>query len=386
MASVSKRSNGKWRARYRDPSGREHARHFDRKVDAQRWLDEVTASLVTGQYVAPDAGKVTFRDYAERWRAAQVHRPSTAEHVERTLRRRAYPAFGDQPLDAIQPSDVQAWVKGLSLSLAPATVAVAHGIVAGVFNAAVHDRRVVRSPCESTRLPEVHHDPVEPLSTDAVRALEDAMPERYRALVTLAASTGVRQGEALGMTVDRSGLSPPSVMPTLRVDRQLVSVESESPYLGPPKRRASRRELPLPRVAVEALSAHLAAFPPEPAEIVSRDGGGRAWTETVELVFTTRAGEPVRRKRFADVMRAAVAHAGLPKTTTFHDLRHYYASLLIRHGESVKVVQSRLGHATAAETLDTYSHLWPDSEDRTRAAVDSVLGDADCVRTGRVAE
>jgi integrase len=64
-------------------------------------------------------------------------------------------------------------------------------------------------------------------------------------------------------------------------------------------------------------------------------------------------------------------------------LRHYYASLLIRHGESVKTVQSRLGHASAAETLDTYSHLWPDSDDRTREAVDEVLGahHADCLRT-----
>jgi integrase len=59
---------------------------------------------------------------------------------------------------------------------------------------------------------------------------------------------------------------------------------------------------------------------------------------------------------------------------TFHDLRHYYASLLIAHNESVKVVQRRLGHKSAVETLDTYSHLWPDSEDRTREAVDQVLG------------
>lgn len=74
--------------------------------------------------------------------------------------------------------------------------------------------------------------------------------------------------------------------------------------------------------------------------------------------------------------------AGAPRHKTFHDLRHYYASLLIRHGESVKVVQQRLGHAHAAETLDTYSHLWPDSEDRTRLAIDSVLGaPADYVRT-----
>jgi integrase len=68
-----------------------------------------------------------------------------------------------------------------------------------------------------------------------------------------------------------------------------------------------------------------------------------------------------------------VANAGAPHGTGFHDLRHFYASLLIRHGESVKVVQARLGHASAAETLDTYSHLWPDSDHRTRAAVDAVL-------------
>ena len=75
--------------------------------------------------------------------------------------------------------------------------------------------------------------------------------------------------------------------------------------------------------------------------------------------------------------------SGVAVPRAMHALRHFYASLLIRHGESVKTVQARLGHASAAETLDTYSHLWPDSDDRTRAAVDSVLGRiADSVRTG----
>ena len=88
---------------------------------------------------------------------------------------------------------------------------------------------------------------------------------------------------------------------------------------------------------------------------------------------------------FGDVWRAAVKAAGAPGGTGFHQLRHFYASLLIRHGESVKTVQARLGHASASETLDTYSHLWPDSDDRTRAAVDSVLF-ADSVRTGEVVD
>lgn len=114
MASISKRPNGQWRARYRDDAGREYARHFDRRVDAQRWLDETTASIVTGAYVAPpNAGRVTFREYAEKWRAMQVHRPTTQAHVEPMLRRHAYPTFGDRPLSAVLPSDVQAWVQRL---------------------------------------------------------------------------------------------------------------------------------------------------------------------------------------------------------------------------------------------------------------------------------
>ena len=80
MASIKKRENGQWRARYRDEGGREHSRHFTRKADAQRWLDETTASVVTGQYVDPKAGRVTVREYAEQWRAAQVHREGTVDH------------------------------------------------------------------------------------------------------------------------------------------------------------------------------------------------------------------------------------------------------------------------------------------------------------------
>jgi integrase len=82
---------------------------------------------------------------------------------------------------------------------------------------------------------------------------------------------------------------------------------------------------------------------------------------------------PLRRTRFSSIWRPAAA-AGRGAEVTFHDLRHYYASLLIQHGESIKVVQRRLGHKSAVETLDTYSHLWPDSEDQTRKAVDQVLG------------
>src|SRR3954463_4712374 len=337
-------------------------RTFSRKADAQRWLDEVTAALVTGQFVDPNAGRQTVRDYAEQWRTSQVHRPTTAAHVETMLRLHVYPVLGDRPFASVLPSDIQSLVKRLSNTLAPGTVGVVHRILAAVLKAAVRDRRIIASPCEGTKLPKNPKERIEPLSVDAVEALTDAMPGRYRGLITLAAGTGLRQGEAFGLGVDRIDF----LRRQLTVDRQLITLPGRPPYLAAPKTQASIRTIPLSQVVVDALGAHLNVWPAE------------------ALLFTTELGAPIRRTAFsARVRRPAANAAGLPQTVTFHALRHFYASLLIRHGESVKTVQARLGHASAAETLDTYSHLWPDSDDRTRAAVDSVLSPAeDSLRTG----
>jgi integrase len=134
--------------------------------------------------------------------------------------------------------------------------------------------------------------------------------------------------------------------------------------------------VPLPQVVIDALAAHLAVFPAARVEILDATRKPDPKRRPAALVFTSLTGRPLRRTRFSDIWRPAAAAAGLGDGVTFHDLRHDYASLLIRHGESVKVVQKRLGHKSAVETLDTYSHLWPDSEDRTREAVDEVLGRA----------
>jgi len=142
----------------------------------------------------------------------------------------------------------------------------------------------------------------------------------------------------------------------LKVDRQLVLMPGRDPFFGPPKTKSSYRTVPLPQVVVDVLAAHLAEFPAGP------DG----------LIFTDDESRAIRRTSFSRVWRPAVTKAKA-EGTGMHALRHYYASLLIRHGESVTTVQARLGHATAAETLDTYAHLWPDSDDRTREAVDEVL-------------
>lgn len=343
-----------YRARYRDSSGKQHSKSFAKKLDAQRWLDEITAAVVTGQYVHPTAGRVTFRDYAEQWRLAQVHRPSTARYHETMLRRHVYPVFGGRPIADVLPSHIQAWVAGLALQ--PPTVGIVHAIVAGIFRSAVRDRRIMANPCEGTRLPKVQPKLVEPWTTEQVQALIAASPAIGKAALVVAAGTGLRQGEILGLTVDRVDF----LRRSLRVDRQLVSTPRCEPSFGPPKTAASVRTVPLPQVVIDALAAHLAEFPAEP------DG----------LLFTTETGQPWGRSFFNHRIWSPARKGVGISAGGMHELRHYYASLLIRAGESVKTVQMRLGHATAAETLDTYSHLWPDADDRTREAVDAALASA----------
>jgi hypothetical protein len=181
------------------------------RSNGQRWIDKVTASVVTGSYVDPKVGRVTVREYAEQWRSAQVHREGTVVQVEGILRRHVYPVLGDRPIASVLPSDVKALVKRLSTTpnegsrrpLSPATVGVAHRVLSAIFKSAVADRRLSSSPCVGTRLPKVEKRKVMPISTDQVQSPVVAMPERYRALVLLAVGSEMRQGEVFGLTVDR---------------------------------------------------------------------------------------------------------------------------------------------------------------------------------------
>ncbi len=164
---------------------------------------------------------------------------------------------------------------------------------------------------------------------------------------------GLRQGECFGLTVDRVDFLRRQV----RVDRQLLGARAGIPEFGPPKSKAGFRTVPMPEVVNSTLAEHLARYRP------GRFG----------LVFTNSSGDPMRRSPAGEMWRRARVRSGVPEWATFHDLRHFYASLLIGRGCSVKAVQRRLGHQSAMETLDTYGHLWPDSDDETRNAVDHVL-------------
>jgi integrase len=233
VPSASHGQGKRWQARWRDESGAQRKQSHDRERDAERALAVVKVDLPRGAYVDPRAGRVTFRTHAEQWRAAQVHRATTVAQVETHLRRHIYPTFGDRALGSIRPSEVQAWVRRLEQDLAPSTIGVVYSFVAGIFRAAVRDRLIVASPCVDVRLPKPEPKRVEPLATERVEALIAAVPERHRALVVLAAGTGLRQGECLGVELETIDF----LRRTLWVRQQLVTMPGKPPYLAPPKTR-----------------------------------------------------------------------------------------------------------------------------------------------------
>jgi integrase len=340
LANVQKRPNGKWRARYRDHSGKEHSSHFDRKVDAHRWLDEVTASVLTGNYVDPQSAKKPFKEYAEEWRRSQPHRPSTARAVEQHLRVHAYPKWETRTLGGIKPGDVQRWVTSLTTAhgLAASTTRTVFNTVNAVFSAAVRDRMIPRNPCTGVKLP------ASPGSTSCADGRPGAQTRRadhraghYQGLVLLAAGTGLRPGEVFGLQLRHLNL----LQATVTVDQQ-VQQRKHGMFVGPPKTDRSYRIVPLPRMATDAMTTHLEAFPvPTPQDwlFTAPEGGAIAYNE-----FMKRVWRPAGKK------------AGIPAGVGPHALRHHYASLLIKQR---RVRENRLRAPRPHQRGHDAEHLHP---------------------------
>lgn len=364
MASLTRRPDGAWRARYRDPDGQEHARHFARRIDAARWLDETTAALVTGQYVDPRAGRETVRDYAERWRQMQDHRPGTQALYERVLRLHVYPVLGRLQLRNVRHSHARGFVTGLTRTMAPNSARQAHAITRTVFRAAVSDRLIPGSPFERIPLPRVQRLEVRPLAVDQVQQLAAAAPLQLRALVVLAAASGLRSGELLGLSVDRVDFLRREVT----VDRQLVYVPGRPAYLGPPKTPESYRTVPVPGFAMDQLAAYLAGYPAAPAD----------------LVFRADHGGPILRTTLNGRWRRALKAAGLDDTAHLHHLRHGYASWLNAAGVPFTTVMELLGHAPQGVTWSTYTHRVDGWDRQVRNVLEAAWAGraADYLRTG----
>jgi integrase len=373
VASIAKRPNGQWRARYRDAHGNEHARHFVRKIDAQNWLDSVTTAVQTGIYVDPNRGKVTIEEWATRWLDGQAHlKPSTHERYTGILREHVLPQWSAERLIDITHADVQAWVTRLAARRSPATVRKVHRVFSLILKTAVKDGRLARNPAADVNLPRVVASERRYLSHEQVHALAEALEKpadvskhrrlderensANRLIVLFLAYTGVRFGELAALRVRRLDL----LRRRATIAESVTVVQGRGQVWGTPKSH-EQREVPIPRFLIADLAEHVRGKNPD------------------ELIFAgVRAGGALRAAVFrrAGFDKAAEA-IGIPGLHP-HELRHTAASLAIASGANVKLVQQMLGHKSATVTLDQYGHLFGDDldtiADRLDARAQEALG------------
>jgi integrase len=372
MASIAKRPNGRWRARYRDAAGKEHARHFDRKTDAQKWLDAITADLVKGTYVDPKTARITVARWCDTWLDGYGTQRKSTVRQARVHVQRIKAAFGPQPLSSVRASQVKSWTSSLvAEGLAPSYIYALHTRLAQIMNDAVIDGIIPRSPCSRKTSPGQGDQRPYVATTEQVFALHDAMPERLRAAILLGAFAGLRCAEACGLRV-----------PDVDFMRGVISPAVQFPA-EPLKSDVSRTPIPIAPSVTLALSEQVRLFPG--ATVLTGADGGQLSTWALErAIRTCRARvyacsecETVQARRGRKFRCSSCGSANgtpsLPPGFRYHDLRHYFASLLIAAREDVKKVQARMRHALATTTLNTYGHLWPDSDETSRVAVEAVF-------------
>jgi integrase len=353
MSSVHKQPNGRWRARYRDACGKSRSKTFDRRADAQRFLDDMSTDVRRGTWIDPRAQRISFDEWADRWwRSTTKLRPTTRRGYWGAYARHVLPYFSGRWIADIDYMDVEMFIADrIDAGLSPKYVRQCVSIVSLIMRAGVRSNLRHDNPAAD------HHIPMprrklregDVLDMEQVHQLVRHTPASYQSAVWLLLLTGLRPAELCGLRVcdfDRDG-------PVIHIRQTVLPLhgfdtEAFQLVTGPPKTAAGDRTIPIP----QWLATELAQM------IDDRERRGSADPETSPL-FQTRYGNPLNRDKLrAKVIRPALRAAGLPETIRTYDLRHSHASLLIDLGANLLAVAQRMGHSDPAITLRVYGHLF----------------------------
>ncbi|GFK18914.1 tyrosine-type recombinase/integrase [Corynebacterium glutamicum] len=371
-----------WEARYRDPTGQQRSKSFPLKKEAVAFLEEERRRIRRGEWLDPKTHTVTVGELMDMWADRPV-REGTAEAYR--LTRKNLGPLADLPASKLTRSDVDAWHRQLTTGrpwmskhdtgLAQSSAREHVVRLSAALNGAVDDGTLLRNPVKLPRLSEaqqVLRSDIPDMDTirDVVTMLQNGgarFPSRERVaghrgqfrpvtrvqepqvviadMVRTAIGTGMRLSELCGLRVEDVDFL-----------RREVRVEAPLAASGavrvPTKTLSSVRTIPIADDLVEVLDRRAAA---------STEG----W------LFETNRGTPYRAATAGGELRKTVTH--LNAGVTFHSFRHLYASRLISSGVSVKQVQTLMGHASAATTLDIYSHFFPGDDDVSRNAIFGVV-------------
>lgn len=353
----------RYRVLYRDPAHRQRQkRGFRTKKAAKDYIARVTVAINDHDYIDPHGGRTLIEDLGETWLEGKqgAIKPKYYGDLESAWRVHVQPQWGDRTVASIRHSEIQAWVSQLSRGdptnnvpgRSPTVVIRAYGVLKGIFDSAVADGLLRRSPCENTQLPRKVRKERVYLTPEQVISLANQAGHQKALILTLG-FCGLRWGEAAALRVkhvDRANR---------RLTIRLNYVRSGSNYYEGTPKTWETRDVPVPPQVLDAIMEDCRGKDPE------------------DLVFTEEDGRRIHEQtaRKNGWYRQALDASGCPYLTC-HDLRHTAASIAISSGANVKAVQRMLGHKSAQMTLDTYADLFDTDLDDVAVSIGRRIDEA----------
>ena len=361
--TIRQRPDGRWEARYTlgiDPgTGKQIQKSVYGKTQKEvaQNLRQITAEIDAKTYVAPC--KLSVAEWMAVW--AQDYlvgiKASTAYLYKRTIELYIEPHLGHIRLDALNAHAVQHFYNELAKPSKPDAAPLSaksikniHGVLHKALQQAVLLNYIRYNPTTACVLPKIVKKEIHPLTDQQTAQLLNLLKgSKYEIPLTVDLFTGLREGELLGLIWDCVDFEKGTIL----VNKQLRRSQRKGGtyYFSPPKNNKSRTITPAPYV-MKLLQAQ------KVQQARQRLMAGPAWEDS-GLVFTNEFGRYISYRAIFDSFKRIVKRIGL-SDARIHDLRHTYAVNCIRAGDDIKTVQSNLGHATAAFTLDVYGHFTDD--------------------------
>jgi len=362
--NILERSPGVFLVRYRDNAGKRHNETVrGNRKKAEAVLTERRTSLETGSFSGKK--KLTVGAYLQDWLETYAVTNCTAKTVQgykQSINCYTGPVSGItlQKLDAthIQPIYAEMIKRGLSNR----SVDALHKALSIAFNTAVKQGTIKRNILDAVIAPKVIKKEVEVWDTETrAKAMTILRESQYGDFYQLGLMTGMRRGELAGLKWANVNLASKH----LQVVNTLQRITGQGLMNGQPKTERSRRSIALSPDTVSLLHEIRGKQMTQQLEVAD------AWTDS-GYVFTHPDGMPIDPNLATRAFKKMVTTAGLPKLT-IHGLRHTHATILLEQGVNPKVVSERLGHASVATTMDIYSHVLPDMQEKAALAIDAAL-------------
>ena len=360
--TIYQRADGRWCAQV-SLNGHRLTHYAKTQRECREWLRTTLAQVDSGLTI--EGARTTLGEYLDRWMEASQSRfrPRTTYLYAGIIRHHIAPYVGAIKLKDLRPDHIQSlYTTRMKDGVGVRTVHLMHAILHRALDQAVRRGLVTRNPTDAVDKPTSKTQEMKVLEPGQVTVLlEEAKAGHQEALYYLAVTTGLRQGELLGLRwADLDWETG-----RLQVQRQLQVVPGQGKVFCEPKSAAGRRSIVLGATALEKLREH------REYQHTQRLFAGARWKEN-DLIFPCSLGTPADPQYLLQTFKRLLKKAGLPEIR-FHDLRHTAATLMLQQGVHPKIVQERLGHSNISLTLNTYSHIIPGMQEDAAKKLDAML-------------